>query len=129
MEYADIKPGVTGHREQVVTGEMTAASMVSGSLPVFSTPALLAFIEGTAWGSVHPLLDEGMDTVGTRVELEHLAAAPVGAEVVCDTTLVAVDRRLLVFEATVRWGDVLIGRCRHERFIIDQESFLGKLRG
>jgi predicted thioesterase len=122
-----METGIKGHSTMTVTEDKVAASVGSGSMSVLSTPSMLALIESTAWHSVLPCLEEGQGTVGTKVELDHLAATPPGAEVVCDTELIEVDRRKLTFTATVRCGETIIGTCRHERFIVDEARFLSKV--
>ena len=75
--------------------------MKSGTLAVFATPAMIALIEETAWKSVADELEEGCVTVGTSLNVKHLAASPVGMKVTCNTTLVEVDKRRLVFSVEV----------------------------
>ena len=123
-----METGIKGHSTIVVTEDKVAASVGSGSMKVFSTPSMLALIESTCWHSVLPFLEEGQGTVGTKVELEHTAPSPIGAEVVCDSELIEIDRRRLVFKAVVSCGDTVIGTCRHERFIVNEEKFLSKLQ-
>ena len=120
--------GIKGQGSIVVTEDKVASSVGSGSMKVFSTPSMLALIESTCWHSVLPFLEEGHGTVGTKVELEHVAPSPLGAEVVCNTELVEIDRRRLVFKAIVTCGDTIIGTCRHERFVVNEEKFLSKLK-
>ena len=70
--------GIKGTLERTVTEEVTAKAMGSGELPVFATPAVVALAEECAWKSVAGGLEEGQGTVGTRMELSHLAATPLG---------------------------------------------------
>ncbi len=118
--------GLKGHAETVVTEQNTAAAMGSGLLPVFATPAMLALMEKAAAGSVQPLLDEGQATVGTRLEVSHLAATPVGMTVRAETELTEIDRKRLCFSVKAFAGEELIGEGRHERFIVNSERFLQK---
>jgi predicted thioesterase len=108
-----------------VTDDLTAeASNVAGMAPVLATPRLISFLERTAHMAVFPLLDEGQSTVGTLVNLRHLAATPVGMEVRFRAELVEVDRRRLLFKIEA-WDEVeKIGEGTHERYIIDLERFL-----
>ena len=123
-----MEPGIKNRKEIVVTDELTAAKMGSGLAPVYATPCMIALIEGTAAESVEPFLSEGEGTVGTKVEVEHLAATPIGMKVTCDTELVEVDRKRLVFKASVYDETGLVGQGRHERFIIDNARFMEKVR-
>ena len=125
-----IVPGIKGHLEQVVTPEMSAARIGSGLVEVFATPMMVALVERTCNESVLPLLESGQGTVGTLVNVAHTAATPVGMSVWCDSELVEVDRRRLVFRVAAFDECGPIGEGTHERFIIDtarfQEKALGK---
>ena len=118
--------GLKGHAETVVTEQNTAAAMGSGMLPVFATPAMLALMENAAACSVQPYLDEGQGSVGTRLEVSHLAATPIGLPVRAESELIAVDRRKLRFAVRAWGGEELIGEGEHERFVIDNQRFLEK---
>ena len=118
--------GLKGLAETLVTEENTAAAMGSGLLPVFATPAMLALMEKAAAGSVQPYLPEGQGTVGTRLEVSHLAATPIGLSVRAESELIAIDRRKLRFSVRAWAEDELIGEGEHERFIIDNARFLEK---
>ena len=118
--------GIKGHDEVVVDETNVARALGSGSLPVFSTPSLVVSMERAALESVQPCLDEGMSTVGVRLEVEHLAATPIGMTVVTDSELVAVVGRMLLFEITSHAGGELVGRCVHKRCIVDGERFMRK---
>lgn len=122
----ELIPGLKGRAETLVCEENTAAVMGSGLLPVFATPAMLALMEKAAAGSVQPLLDEGQATVGTRLEVSHLAATPIGLKVEAESELIETDRRRLRFAVRARAGGELIGEGFHERFIIDSRRFLEK---
>ncbi len=123
---SEITPGLTGNKSVAVTIENTALSMGSGTLKVFATPAMIALIEGCCAESVEDSLDEGMTTVGTRVEVDHLAASPLGAAILCKSKLISVDGRKLEFEAEVFDNNCLIGKGRHTRFIVDADKFVKK---
>lgn len=122
-----IEKGILGHREQMVTPDLTADRIGSGLVQVFATPMLVALMEQTCNESVTPLLEAGQGTVGTHIDISHSAATPVGMKVWCDSELVEVDRRRLVF--TVKAFDECgpIGEGRHERFIIDSAKFQAKI--
>ena len=100
--------------------------MGSGLLPVFATPAMLALMENAAACSVQPFLDEGESSVGTRLEVSHLAATPLGRGVRAESELIAVDRRKLSFIVRAWSGETLIGEGRHERFVVNTARFLEK---
>ena len=92
-----MEAGITGTQTITVTEDKTAQAMGSGTLPVFATPAMIALMENTAYKSVADELEEGAGTVGTLMNVKHVAATPVGMEVTCETKLVEVDRKRLVF--------------------------------
>ena len=119
-----LQTGIRGTGEALVTEERTAKAMGSGELPVYATPALIALVEETAWKSVAGLLEPGQGTVGTRVDLAHVAATPLGKRVRCETELTELDRRRLVFSAVVFDEAGKIAEGTHERFIVDRERFL-----
>lgn len=123
---SEITVGITGEKSVAVTIENTALAMGSGTLRVFATPAMIALIEGCCAESVEGLLEEGMTTVGTRIEADHVAASPLGASVLCRSRVIAVDGRRLDFEAEIIDSGGVIGRAKHSRFIVDAERFLNK---
>lgn len=118
--------GIKGHQETLVTEENTAIYVGSGSVRVFATPMMIALIEKTASESVMGYLEDGQSTVGTLVNVSHVSATPVGMKAWCDTELIEVDRRRLVFKVTAFDESGLIGEGTHERFIIDVQKFLAK---
>lgn len=119
--------GIKGTRERVVTYEQTAEHLSSGLLPVFATPCMIQFMEETARISVEPYLAEGQSTVGTVVNVKHLASTFVGCTVKCESELIEVDRRRLVFNVKVFDDKELLGEGIHERFIIDNAKFIARL--
>lgn len=126
IEIIMLTIGIKGTQTVTVSNENTAATMGSGTLAVFATPAMIALMEKTAYISVQDALDEGMGSVGTLLNVKHVAATPVGMTVTCESELVEVDGRRLVF--TVKAFDEvgLIGEGTHERFIVQNEKFLAK---
>ena len=115
------------HTKETVCDEFNTAEAVgSGSLKVFSTPALLTLMELCAAELVSPELEEGQSTVGTSVILKHIAATPVGMKIKCECTLTEIDRRRLTFDIKAYDERELVGECTHERFIVNNEKFLDK---
>lgn len=121
-----MQTGITGKQTITVTEDKTAAAMGSGTLLVFATPAMIALMENTAYKSVAEALEEGRGTVGMRLDVRHVAATPIGMEVTCETKLIEVDRRRLVFEVKAYDASGVIGEGTHERFIIENEKFMAK---
>lgn len=122
-----IAKGIKGRREETVTPEMSAARVGSGLVDVLATPMMVALIEKTCLESVHPHLEAGQGTVGTLVNVSHVSATPVGKRVWCESELVEVDRRRLVFRVKAYDDCGLIGEGTHERFIIDTAKFMEKI--
>ena len=121
-----LEVGLTLEQTQIVTEQLTAANLGSGALPVYGTPYMIAFMEATSRKCVQPHLDEGCGTVGTMVNVKHLAASPVGMTITCRATLIEVDRRRLMFRVEAYDNDGLIGEGTHERFVINNDKFMQK---
>ena len=105
---------------------MTASAVGSGELEVYATPMLIALAEETAWKSVAGELKPGQGTVGTKMNLDHIAATPVGMKVRCETELTGIDGRKLTFSIQVYDEAGKVAEGTHERFIIDNEKFMAK---
>ena len=102
-----------------------AVAVGSGSLPVFATPMMIAAIENTAAGSVVGELEEGRTTVGTLVNVSHVAATPEGMEVRIETELteIAPNGKILTFKVAAYDEAGLIGEGTHQRAIVAKERF------
>ncbi len=111
---------------ETVTMEKTAANVGSGLLPVYATPAMIALMEKCASECVAPYIEVGKSSVGTMLNVKHLAASPIGIEITCTATLIEIDGRRLVFSIEASDSKGPIGECTHERFIIDVERFMSK---
>ena len=121
-----LEPGIRGEQKTEVVYENTATAVGSGVLEVFATPCMLALMEKTACDSIIPYLDEGWGSVGTRVDIKHVAATPIGMTVRCESELTEVDGRRLAFTVKAYDDAGLIGEGTHERFLVDNEKFQGK---
>jgi len=124
-----LKAGIQGETRVAVSEENTAIAYGSGSVRVFATPAMVGLMEKAALSSVDPLLEPGLTTVGARVDVKHLAATPVGMNVVATSRLVEVDGKRLVFEVEARDEADLIGAGVHEQFIVKLDSFIKRAEG
>ena len=118
-----ISPGIKNQLRQTVTDQMTADRVGSGLAQVIATPMMIALMEQTCAESVAPLLPEGQSTVGTHINVSHCSATPIGMDVWCDSELIEVDRRRLVFHVKAFDSCGLIGEGQHERFIVDNAKF------
>lgn len=121
-----LEAGIKGTKKIMVTNENTAKTMGSGTLDVFATPAMIALMENTAYESVAAELEEGSGTVGTALNVKHVAATPIGMKVTCETELIKVDGRALTFSVKAFDEKGLIGEGEHERFIVFNEKFQAK---
>ena len=120
----EIEKGIKNRTEMTVTKEMGADAWGSGGLAVFATPAMIAMMENTAWASVEPFMDEGYSTVGTRLDVSHLSASPIGSRITCESELTEVDGRRLVFKVNASDEAGPIGEGIHERYIINVCKFM-----
>lgn len=121
-----LQVGIKNNKSLTVSEEKTALSMGSGSLRVFATPAMIALMEATAAESVLPYLEQGTTSVGTKVNISHLAADPVGMTVLCESELIELDGRRMVFKVVVHDEQSVVGEGIHERFVVKTESFMKK---
>lgn len=122
-----MEAGIIGKKSIIVDESMTAKVIGSGLLEVYATPSMIALMENTASSSIQEYLEEGKGTVGTLINVKHVSATPVGCKVTCETKLVEVDRKRLVFEAKAYDEAGIIGEGIHERFIIDNEKFMERV--
>lgn len=118
-----ICPGKKGQAKIRVCQENTAVFLKSGRLEVFATPAMVALMEEA---SVSAFLDEGVETVGTKISVSHLSATPVGIWVTAFATLEEVDGRRLVFSVEAFDEKGKIGYGTHERMLVDSLKFMQK---
>lgn len=124
----NIKPGISAETMIEVKEEALASSWGSGIVEVFSTPAMIGLMENAAEKAVRSFLDEGETTVGTRVEVKHLAPTPKGMKVKASATLLKVEGRRLVFKVEA-WDEVeRIGEGEHERFVVDRNRFMNRVQ-
>ena len=119
----ELKTGLVGESSEVVTDQLTAASHGSGLVPAFATPAMIALMENASVAAIQKYLSAGQTSVGTEVNIQHLAATPVGMRVRARSELTAVDGRRLSFKVEA-WDDKeKIGEGTHVRAIIDDARF------
>lgn len=121
-----IPAGAKGTKELTVTEEVTAAAVGSGSLRVFATPYMAAMMENAACSALAPYYEEGQSSVGTKLDITHDAATPVGMHVRAEAEVTEVDRRRIVFRVTAYDDAGVIGGGTHERFLIDTARFMAK---
>lgn len=126
-----LQPGLSGRVELVVSPDDTARRVGSGRVDVLATPVLIRMMEAAAVRALQGVLPAGAETVGTRLDVRHLAATPVGMRVWACAELVGVEGRLLSFRIEAGDEREPIGEGSHERVIVDAIRFeqraLGKL--
>ena len=126
-----IEVGRTATLELTVTDADTAQAVGSGDLAVLGTPRLLAWAEAATCAAIADDLDDARSSVGTRVQLEHVAASPVGAQVSVTATVSYVDGRLVRFEVVAEHSvdgvSRLVGHGEVTRVVVDRDRFLARL--
>lgn len=118
--------GIKGKAETSVTEANTAKAMGSGTLEVFATPAMVALMESAAYNSVASELEPDTGTVGTKMDIQHVSATPVGMRVTAESELLEIDGRRLVFSVQAFDDSGLIGTGTHERFVVANQKFMAK---
>ncbi|QOC91246.1 thioesterase family protein [Micromonospora craniellae] len=119
-----LTPGLSARVELTVTDADTAEAVGSGDVPVLGTPRVLALAEAATVAASAPYLPAGSTSVGTRVELTHLAATPVDRTVVAQARLTTVEGRRLVFDVEVTEGGQRVAEGRVERVVVDRRRFV-----
>lgn len=126
-----LQTGLQGNSEVIVSEAVLADRIGSGLVSVYSTAMMIAGMEGTAVATVQDALEQGQTTVGTRVDVSHLAATPSGMKVRFFAELIAVSSngKGLTFRVEAHDEAGLIGRGVHERVVVDKEKFEDRTRG
>jgi fluoroacetyl-CoA thioesterase len=119
--------GLTGEALVEVTPDVTAQHMGSGAVAVFATPQMVLLMERAAVNALALRLASGQQSVGTLINVRHLAATPLGATVTARAELIAADGRRLTFRVSAHDGTELIGEGTHERALIDLARFEAKV--
>lgn len=122
-----LQPGRIGTASLVVDEARTAPHIGSGRAPVFASPAMIALIEAAAVACVEDQLDQGQETLGIHLDIEHIAATPVGQKVTATAELIERSGRKLVFKVEARDEHEVIGRGRHTRIVVDSARFRAKV--
>ena len=124
----ELAPGLTHSQSMTVTEDMTPSHLRSDAIRVLATPEMVRLVEQTAIQCVQPHLKPGQSSVGTTVSIKHLAGTPEGMKVTINVELTEMDRRRLTFKFEVHDEMEKVGEGTHERFIIDRDSRLPKLK-
>ena len=123
-----LRSGLSGEASVVVDDSNTAIALGSGSVPVFATPAMAALVEAAAVQAVAEVLNDDQTTVGVYLDLQHLAATPVGLTVRAEAKLVQVEGRRLTFRVTAFDDVEQIGIGSHQRMLVETDRFLARTR-
>lgn len=118
--------GMKARTETRVTEQNTAIQAGSGTLPVFATPWMCALMENAAWLAIAPGLLEGESTVGTKLNISHSSATPIGLKVWAEAEVTAVDGKRIELSVSAFDESGLIGSGTHERFVVTNDRFLAK---
>ena len=121
-----MKIGQTYTVKTVVDESNTAAAVASGGVPVFGTPMMIALMESAALQLASQYLEEGQTTVGTRIEVSHTAATPIGMQVEATAKLEKIDGKLLTFSMTASDDAELIGEGMQVRAIVNERKFIDR---
>jgi predicted thioesterase len=127
MDIQEITVGNRIEDTQQVTLERVASNLGSGTLQVYATPAMVAFVEQTCRKLVEPHLPEGMTTVGIALTVRHIAPTPLGGKVSIQAGIVLIDKNVISFQATI-WDEMeKIGEVAHERAVIEIDRFTARV--
>ena len=123
-----MKIGDKGTVTVKVTKENCASAIGSGALDVFATPSMIALMDNAACEAIKASLQPGESSVGTKVNISHLKASALEDTITATATLTEIDGRRLIFEVVANDSKGIIGEGTHERFVINVEKFLSKLK-
>ena len=124
-----IKIGLSAERKLVVPPERTVGHFVKGMPMVYATPMMILEMELVSGDAINACLEPGWITVGTEVDIRHLAATPVGATVQTTARVIAVERRVIRFEVEAFDEKRRIGEGRHARGLVNIEAFTKQFGG
>ena len=123
----DLKVGMTGEAVMVVGTRDGAHRVGSGKIAVLATPVMIGLIEEAALAAVEEALPAGMQSLGTHLDVSHIAATPIGMSVTARAELVSVDGRKLAFKVEARDEKELIGSGTHTRVVVTEDRFVARV--
>ena len=121
-----VEIGMKGEVSTLAEREDTALEVGSGSLLVYATPCMVALMEGAACEAIAEGLDEGETTVGIELNIQHIAATPVGMDVRAEAEVTAVEGKIITFSLRSYDEAGEIGRGTHKRALVNSQRFLDK---
>ena len=119
----DIRPGLSGSAELIVGNEHTAPSIGSGKVRVLATPVMINLIEAAALKAIEHLLEPGYQSLGTHLDVHHVAATPVGMKARAIAEVTKVDGRTVTFRVEAKDEKDVIGYGTHERVVVNVAKF------
>ena len=122
-DLSKLTPGLEGHAGLVVGEEHTAPRIGSGRVHVLATPVMINLMEAAALDAVENLIPSGFQSLGTRLDVRHIAATPVGMRVTATARLISVDGRPLEFRVEAHDERDLIGDGQHQRLVVNVARF------
>ena len=122
-DLSKLHPGLRGEASLVVRDEHTAPRVGSGAVRVLATPVMINLFEAAALAAIEPLLPAGHQSLGTVLNVRHIAATPVGMRVVATAYVEKVDGRTVYFRLEARDERDLIGDGTHERVVVNVDKF------
>ena len=123
VDLSALRPGLRGEASLVVAEEHTAPRVGSGAIHVLATPVMINVIEAAALAAVERLLPPGHQSLGTVLNVRHIAATPVGMRVTASATVQRIEGRTIYFTVEARDERELIGDGTHERVVVNVEKF------
>ncbi|MCK5634067.1 MAG: thioesterase family protein [Anaerolineales bacterium] len=128
MDIPEISVGRRIEDTQQVTLERVASHLGSGSLQVYATPAMVAFVEQTCRKLVEPHLPEGLTTVGIALSVRHIAPTPLGRDISIQVEIVLIEKNVISFQTDL-WDEMeKIGEVAHKRAVIDVDRFTARVQ-
>ena len=124
----DLRPGLAGHAELMVGEEHTAPRVGSGKVHVLATPVMINLIEAAALEAIERLLPPGYQSLGTHLDVHHVAATPVGMKVRATASVVSVQERKISFKVEAHDEKDLIGDGTHVRMVVNVAKFDARVR-
>jgi predicted thioesterase len=121
--FPGLVPGLSGRAELVVGEEHTAPRVGSGKVHVLATPVMINLIEAAALAAIEHLLAPGYQSLGTHLDVRHIAATPVGMRVFASATVTHVEGRTVRFRVEAKDEKDLIGDGVHERVVVNVAKF------
>lgn len=124
----NINIGLKCTSEYVVEDKHTAKHIGSGDVSVLSTPSMILFIEQTAMNCVQKYLPDENTTVGILVNIKHLNPVPVNEKITVEVVVTSIENRKIVFDTKVYWRNIVVGEGLHERYVVNTNRFIEKIK-